>query len=234
MKPESKSHLVAERLRVLIDQGEIPAGALLRQRTVAEDFGVSATPVREALSRLEAEGYLVAGAHGRAAVVRPQEARLWENALIRASLEGLGARLAAERADEDDLAELRMSESEFLMGADGAGRAGELNRRFHFRIYEAARSPMLLSQLQLLWRSLGPGPHVFRDHAESARQHTAIREAIEARDEDAAEALTRRHVMETAQHWQRNGAASDTDGAADVDASSDDVASSDDRPRRQG
>ena len=71
----------------------------------------------------------------------------------------------------------------------------ELNREFHFTLYQYSRSPLLMSLMRLLWASLHGGPRVLRTHAESARQHDAILDALRAGDADAASALTHEHIM---------------------------------------
>jgi DNA-binding GntR family transcriptional regulator len=73
------------------------------------------------------------------------------------------------------------------------------NRLFHFRIYQLTESPVLLAQLNLLWRTLGNGPHVDRPIAESVRQHTEIIEALRAKDGERAAAATHHHIVEAHQ-----------------------------------
>src|SRR5688500_2681704 len=128
----SKTDLVADALKEMMQSGELAPGATLRQRDVAEQLGVSPPPVREAFRRLEAEGFIVTEAHRAAVVVRSANNRLYENAVIRASLEGLGARLAAERIQDEDIRELE-SINEQLANAPDHQAALALNRRFHFR-----------------------------------------------------------------------------------------------------
>ena len=65
-------------------------------------------------------------------------------------------------------------------------RYADLNREFHFTVYEYAHSPLLLTLMRLLWASLHGGPRVQRSHAESARQHDAILDALRSGDAAAA------------------------------------------------
>jgi DNA-binding GntR family transcriptional regulator len=195
---QSKSELVADALRRMIETGELGPGAHLRQRDVAELLGVSPTPVREAFRRLEGEGYIVTEPHRASMVVRSEGSRLYENALIRAALESLGASLAADHVTEEALEELTQLNQQLADSTDEE-TARSANRRFHFRIYELTESPVLLAQLNLLWRTLGSGPHVDRPIAESVRQHTEIIEALRARDGDRAAAATSRHIVEAHQ-----------------------------------
>lgn len=191
----SKTDLVADALKEMMHSGELAPGATLRQRDVAEQLGVSPTPVREAFRRLEAEGFIVTEAHRAAVVVRSENNRLYENAVIRAALEGLGAKLAVERIDDEDIRELE-SLNEQLANAPDHQAALALNRKFHFRIYESTESPVLIAQLNLLWRTLGDGPPVDRPLSESVAHHQDIIEALRARDGEKAEAATSRHIID--------------------------------------
>jgi len=180
-----------------IDGGDLPGGARLIETELAERFGVSRTPVREALTRLEAQG--VAAAEGRRLVVasldHDQLGELYE---VRGVVEGLAARLAARHAAPEEIAVLRgMVEADRAL----AGRPGELaraNKRFHRQMHRASHNRYLDQMLQGMRRSLAllsttslsaPGRG-----AASVAEHDAIVRAIEARDEDAAETAARRHI----------------------------------------
>ena len=191
----SKTDLVAALVRELIITGELAAGEQLRQRDLAQRFGVSQTPVREAMRRLESEGLLVCDTHQGFTVVAPDEGRLEENFRIRAALESLGASLAARRIDASGLARLRGLNDQMRALADHDPAYAELNREFHFTVYEYAHSPLLLSLMRLLWASLHGGPRVTRSHAESARQHDEILAALVEGDADVASARTYQHIM---------------------------------------
>lgn len=194
----SKSDIVTEELRALILNGELPAGTPLRQRDIAKRFSVSPTPVREAFRRLEAEGYVVTELHREATVVSVDPIAVQEDLVIMANLESLAAALATERATPDDLAEIESLEQQLLDPSLSDGELNELNRNFHFRIYECADSPILLSMLNLLWRSATAQlPHtVKRD--EMAAEHRAIVEAIRSGSPPDAATQTRLHIMSNA------------------------------------
>jgi DNA-binding GntR family transcriptional regulator len=149
----SKSEVVAIGIRNLIQNGEMAPGQVLRQRDLAERFQVSPTPVREALRKLEAEGSVTSELHHGATVVRAHDSRVYENFLIRASLESLAAGLAAEKATETDLRAIAAILDRMEHKRMTHAQATELNREFHFRMYEAADSPTLLTLLRMLWRS---------------------------------------------------------------------------------
>ncbi|MFI5067952.1 MAG: GntR family transcriptional regulator [Streptosporangiales bacterium] len=191
----SKTDLVAALIRELIITGELDPGEQLRQRDLAHRFGVSQTPVREAMRRLESEGLLTCDTHRGFTVVAPDVGRVEENFQIRAALESLGAALAARKIDAGGLARLRELNGQMRALADDDPAYLELNREFHFTVYSCARSPLLLSLMRLLWASLHGEPRVSRSHAESARQHDEILAALADGDEAAASARTYRHIM---------------------------------------
>jgi DNA-binding GntR family transcriptional regulator len=194
----SKTDMVAALIRQLIITGELAAGGQLRQRDLAQRFGVSQTPVREALRRLESEGLVVGDAHRGFTVVEPDDGPVEENFQIRAALESLGASLAARKIDAGGIQALRDLNDRMRALADDDPRYADLNREFHFAVYEHAGSPLLLSLMRLLWASLHGGPRVSRTHAESARQHDAIIDALSAGDAPAASARTYQHIMSAA------------------------------------
>ena len=194
----SKTDMVAALIRQLIITGELAAGGQLRQRDLAQRFGVSQTPVREALRRLESEGLVVGDAHRGFTVVEPDDGPVEENFQIRAALESLGASLAARKIDVGGIQALRDLNEAIRALADDDPRYADLNREFHFAVYEHAGSPLLLSLMRLLWASLHGGPRVSRTHAESARQHDAIIDALSAGDAAAASARTYQHIMSAA------------------------------------
>jgi DNA-binding GntR family transcriptional regulator len=191
----SKTDLVAALIRELVITGELAAGEQLRQRDLAHRFGVSQTPVREAMRRLESEGLLVCDTHRGFTVAAPELGRVEENFQIRAALESLGASLAARKIDAAGLSKLRGLNDQMRALPDDDPRYLELNREFHFAIYEHAGSPLLLSLMRLLWASLHGGPRVSRTHAESARQHDEILQALADGAAAGASARTYQHIM---------------------------------------
>jgi len=191
----SKTDMVAALIRELLMTGELGPGEQLRQRDLAQRFGVSQTQVREAMRRLESEGLLSCDTHRGFTVVVADLGQVEENFRIRAALESLGASLAARKVDPAGLGRLRELNEQMRTLADGDPRYAELNREFHFTVYEYAHSPLLLSLMRLLWASLHGGPRVSRTHAESARQHDQILAALAGGDAGAASARTYQHIM---------------------------------------
>jgi DNA-binding GntR family transcriptional regulator len=204
MEFQGKSDIIASLLRDMIITGEAGPDTPLRQRDLAQRFGVSPTPVREALRRLEAEGLVKYDLHRGATVVGGSFEPNEENCWVRATLEPFAARLAAGRITDEELAELDAIHAELTAGPEANGSINtdavyhDLNRRFHFGIYEAAQSPMLLALLRLLWQSFPLGPATVQTREESLACHKAILDALHDHDADAAERDTRRHILEAA------------------------------------
>jgi DNA-binding GntR family transcriptional regulator len=198
--------------------GELPSGSRLRQETLAARFGVSRTPVREALRKLQASG-LVMVEPNRGAIVRvpsPREVR--EAYVVRAELEGLAAELAALRIRDSELQQLHDAQELFRRAADElvawrrAGRTDEPpedahadwirgNDFFHVAIQEAAGNERLRTMLSdlhgsfprnLTWIVLDESAHLLE---ENVAQHGAILHAIEARDPTEARRQVKHHVL---------------------------------------
>jgi DNA-binding GntR family transcriptional regulator len=212
----SKSDIVAKGIRVLIQEGELSPGTVLRQRDLAERFHVSPTPVREALRQLEAEGFVTTELHRGATVVRTEDSRIGENFLIRANLESLAASLAASKVTDEELDKISAIANKLAACGPNDPSRTDLNRRFHFAIYEAARSPVLLSLLNLLWRSLDGGPKV--SPKESVDQHHDLIEALRKRDGALAAEVTRSHIMTAAALLDEEHAASERSGSVGATA----------------
>lgn len=204
----SKGDLVTEALREMITGGDLPPGTLLRQRELAERFEVSATPVREALRRLESEGLVSHGVHRGSRVATIDLLEQEENLRILAALESLASSLAAQKVTDEDIQEIRALETDFADAAEDDPRIKELNRAFHFRIYDCARSPLLLSLMRLLWSAFPRGPQVWRPHSESIEQHRLLVDALETRDGDVVAAITREHALGSID-WMHTKAVSD-------------------------
>jgi len=127
---------VAAELRRLIRSGELPAGTRLRQVDIAERFGVSTTPVREAFTSLAQEGLVIQDAHRGVVVFVPSRENLQENYEMRLVLEPLATELAAKAITPEELAELDALCDEIRKAIRKDLRNGkEVNPRFHRTIY---------------------------------------------------------------------------------------------------
>jgi DNA-binding GntR family transcriptional regulator len=191
----SKTDLVADAVRLMIQNGELPPGTELRQRDLAQLLGVSSTPVREALRRLEAEGYVANEPHRGTIVFWPEKGDIYETAVLRGMLEGRGAELAAKRVTASDLEQLRELNRR-LIGSKDRAESLALDRQFHTHICEITGSSVLLNQLNLIWRALGDGAHIQIKLEQWARQHQVIIDALAAGDCSEAKAATKSHAME--------------------------------------
>jgi DNA-binding GntR family transcriptional regulator len=180
-----------------IENGAYRPGDRLVESELAERFGVSRTPVREALQRLETQSMLARD--GRSLIVASLDHnQLAELYVVRAELEGLAARLAARHATPEEARVLRgmVEEDRAHLGdPDAMARA---NKRFHRQIHLASHNRYLVQQLDLVHRSMAllattSLAAVGRSEAALA-EHDAIVRAIEAGDGDAAQAALRAHI----------------------------------------
>ncbi len=146
--PPTRAGAVAADLRRQIQTGELPPGSRLRQMDVAERYGVSTTPVREAFVTLAREGIVRQDAHRGVVVFAPSADELAEIYEIRAVLEPLATRIAAAGMSEETLAELE-GIVERMRSASPADYA-QLNSRLHTTIYRAADRPRLLDMIENL------------------------------------------------------------------------------------
>ncbi|ORV27643.1 hypothetical protein AWB98_12345 [Mycolicibacterium conceptionense] len=192
---EGKASVIAREIRQAILSGEYPEGTSLRQRDLAAHFGVSPTPVREALSRLQAEGYVETRLH-QGSVVRGLQDRMSENWQLRMVLEGLATELATARIDAAGLKAIRDRAEAFAVAAPRDWE--QCNRDFHFEIYRHAESPVLLRFLSELFQTLDVAPTSKREHGVSVREHDDIIDAIARGDGAAARKAIESHVGGTA------------------------------------
>lgn len=182
-----------------IDTGDFRPGDRLVESELAERFGVSRTPIREALQRLETQGLL--SRDGRSLIVASLDHRqLAELYVVRGELEGLAARLAARHATPEEVSVLRdMLEADYaLIGQPAA--LSRANRRFHKQIHLASHNRFLVQQLDLVHRSMAllatTSLSVEGRGERSLSEHAAIVSAIEAGDGDAASQALRDHISQ--------------------------------------
>ena len=185
-------------LRDDIVSGALEPGAPLRELALAERFGVSRTPVREALTRLE--GFGLVERDGRTLrVTAPDPERMLNTYNVRIALEGEAAAEAAENRQLSDLVALEelIARDRALADPDDATRI-RTNLEFHAALWRAARNPVLVELLERLQLHLTNAPHstlsVGGRWAESLDEHEAIVSAIDARDADAARRLASEHM----------------------------------------
>lgn len=180
-----------------IDGGIYRPGDRLVEAELAERFGVSRTPVREALQRLETQSML--SRDGRSLIVASLDHnQLAELYVVRAELEGLAARLAARHATPEEVRVLCQMVEEDRDHVGDPQALSRSNRRFHKQIHLASHNRYLVQQLDLVHRSMallastslaaeGRGRAALAEHA-------AIVEAIASGDGDAAQAALKAHI----------------------------------------
>jgi DNA-binding GntR family transcriptional regulator len=182
---------VYNRLANLILDGDIPPGRLVTIQSLAEAFGVSAMPVREALKRLTASNALTV-VSGRSIGVPPITLeRLTDLRNVRREIEGAATEWAAQRIGADSLVALEHD----LARMDQAIASGETtaylraNRSFHFAIYRASGSPVSVALIESLWLQISPYFNLLQGSGNYLSANSSHRLAAEAlRRGDAASA----------------------------------------------
>jgi DNA-binding GntR family transcriptional regulator len=181
----------------------------LDERQLAQDFGISRTPVREAMAQLEREGFVRSVPRRGIYVVRKTKNEVIEMITAWAALESMAARLVTEHASSAEISDLRKMFTSFQ---DGALRAkldeySETNIEFHQSIIRLSGNGVLLSLAENLFthmRMIRRKTIVENDRFErSIRDHMTIIEALEARDTARAEELVRNHALGLADHVAR-------------------------------
>lgn len=213
--PLSKAAYVVRRLREDLEEGVISPGEPLSQADIANRYGVSATPVREALRTLEAEGLIVYLPHKGATVADLPKIDVHDFYLFRREVEGLTARLACERITDEQVAKLRELHQQIADGIDALSPAelSRLNREFHLAVIRAG-SPFIEKQIMRpLWERMTP-PQVsmWRDAAnvrQFVEDHERLLDAIAQRDAGRAEAWIRDHISVAADLRERVEAAAE-------------------------
>lgn len=203
--------VVTERLRTAILEGQLKPGEWLRQERLAQQYGVSHMPVREALKDLAAEGLVEHVPYRGVRVVAFTPADVADLYAHRSLLEGMTARAAASSITPDEIAELRTLQTQMKqhLAPEHLTTYRALNHRFHQVIFTASRRAYLIRTLNQMWNALPtmlwsnfvdtethslPG----RDRSDPA-EHDAIIAALAQADPDAAEQAMRQHIEEAGQ-----------------------------------
>lgn len=190
---------VFENLEKDILSGKYERGEILTETKLSEQLGVSRTPIREALRRLEQEHIIELGSKG-AVVLGISEDDIEVIYELRRRIEGLASRRAAERATEEDIESLRsiIELQEFFTSKGNADSIKNEDSEFHRKIYELSGSLPLSDTLKELHKkvvkyrkaSVSDTSHA----AESLAEHKAVFEAIASHDADLAEKITVSHI----------------------------------------
>ncbi len=181
----------------------------LDERALGEQLGVSRTPVREAISRLEQEGIVENIARRGAFIVRKNKEEILDIVDVWAALESMAARLATSRASDEEISRLRKNFTTFD-GEDARAHIDEYsdtNIEFHQTIIKLGHSELITQMAdQLFFHMRAIRASTIKDLdriAQSIMDHTRIIEAIEERDAYHAEQLVRDHALELAKHIER-------------------------------
>jgi DNA-binding GntR family transcriptional regulator len=192
-------------LRVQIMHGEILPGRALTLRGLAKNYGVSMTPVREALRRLVAEGALTLSSSGRVATPELTNDRIEELAALRALIEPELASRALPRAHMaliERLQAINMANAEAAVKQDAVAYI-RTNLEFHRTLYLRAQAPAMLAIAETVWLQLGPTMRALyaRLHrSEPPQHHRMIIAALKAGDEPALRLAVRTDVTQGLRH----------------------------------
>ena len=202
--------VVFENLRTAILEGNLKAGQRLMEVQLAEQLGVSRTPIREAIRKLELEGLVVMLPRKGAYVANMSFKDLIDVLEIRSSLEGLAASLAAERLREEDIADLERVAKEFETSVREADIDNVLKKdvEFHEKIFLMANNKKLYQLITSLWEQV----HRFRvtyvsnyDASLSlVDEHNKILEAIKSGDSELAKKYATEHIELAEQFFMEN------------------------------
>lgn len=211
--PTLKEHIYDALRTALIDMDVYATAEPMKldERSVAEQLGISRTPLREALARLEQEGFLEIVPRKGIFVTRKTRTEVLEMIVAWAALEAMAARLAATEATDAQIAALRAHAVRHSQAAERADLSeySEANMIFHHMVLKMSGVALLAQMAEGLFVHM----HAVRRRAmaeggraqQSVADHLAIIEALEARDPNAAEAASRDHTMRLyahiAAHW---------------------------------
>lgn len=196
---ETLQDRVYRQVSEMILDGGIAPGQLVTIQALAEAFGVSAMPVREALRRLTAENALTVVSGRSIGIPKLSHAKLSDLRAVRIEVECVAAAWAAERISEEQVIELKRH----LRKLESANAVGDVksylraNHAFHFAIYRAAGSETLLGIIENLWLQISPYFNLLHgsgNYAAANQQHLAMVEALQLRDGAAVRNAVRQDI----------------------------------------
>lgn len=213
---ETLGERVTGELRSLLVAGRLAPGEKLSLRRVAEALGVSMMPVREAVSRLAADGALevLPGRAVRVPVLSLAQFR--ELTRLRLVVEGFAAEEAARQATSADIERIEAFDAAFRQAASAdppdSAAAVAANRDLHFALYEAAAMPSLIEMIERLWLKAGPILNLDMRHeprrlegGSAMQAHARLLEAVRRRDAPAARAALEDDIAAAAAHIAQTG-----------------------------
>jgi len=213
--------LTCDAIKAAITEMDIygqPHEIRLDERQLAEDLGVSRTPIREALTVLEQEGFVRSVPRRGVYVVRKTMREIIEMIMVWAAIESMAAGLAATRATAADLAALREMHAAFLTNAgEHVDEYSQANMAFHKEIIRLGECQLMTDMTTNIFIHMQPVRAMTMrqdNRAErSVRDHLAIIQALENRDAPLAERLVREHTLNLAAHVERYGSLLDKTGS---------------------
>jgi DNA-binding GntR family transcriptional regulator len=211
-----EAYAALKRAITAIDIYDHPDEVRLDERRLSQDLGVSRTPIREAMTLLEQEGFVRTRPRRGIYVVKKTKREIVEIITIMAALESMAARLAAERASDAEIAELRRLMDEFRSGNDGErlDEYSDANIAFHQAIIRMSGCALLAEMTENLFIHMRAirkiTIHQENRAARSITDHMRIIEALERRDRELAERLAREHTLGLAAHVEQHGDFLDT------------------------
>ena len=198
---KSLGQMVYENLRQTIVRGSIAPGTRLVESQIAEAQGISRTPVREAIHKLERERFIERLPHGGFSVLELSREEIVETFGIRSVLEGYAARLAAINHQPGQLKRLKEKIDEFQRLLDTKHLKGlpQVNTEFHDLLYALSNSPRLIRMIDALRDHIYRYRQIILKEAGQAQtsneDHRLILESIRTRDAEGVERLVREHIL---------------------------------------
>jgi DNA-binding GntR family transcriptional regulator len=206
-----EAYAALKRAITAVDIYDHPAEVRLDERRLSQELGVSRTPIREAMTLLEQEGFVRTRPRRGVFVVRKTKREIIEIIMVMAALESMAARLAAERASDAEIAGLRRLMEAFRSGNDGERLAeySDANIAFHQEIIRIGGCELLREMTENLFIHMRAirkiTIHQDNRAARSITDHLRIIEALERRDAGLAERLAREHTLGLAAHVEQHG-----------------------------
>ena len=207
---KNKAYVALKNVIVSMDVYRSRQDIRLDERQLAQDFGISRTPVREAMAQLEREGFVRSVPRRGIYVVRKTRQEVIELITAWAALESMAARLITQNATDEEIATLRKMFAKFENGELHArlDEYSEVNIEFHQSIIRMSRNRVLIDLAENLFthmrmirrKTIGEEDRADR----SIRDHLNIIQALEARDTERAEDLVRNHALGLAEHVARH------------------------------
>jgi DNA-binding GntR family transcriptional regulator len=205
-----RAYIALKDVILSLDVYEQPGEVRLDERQLAQDLGISRTPVREAMAQLEREGFVRSVPRRGIYVVRKTKQEVIELITAWAALESMAARLITANATDDEIATLRSMFATFENGRIHAklDEYSEVNIEFHQAIIRMSRNHVLIDLAENLFthmrmirrKTIGEDDRADR----SIRDHMNIIHALEERDTERAERLVRDHALGLAEHVARH------------------------------